>query len=202
MENGVLLLNRNFLALEVTSWRRALALVFRGRAAVVDEDSRTHDFTDWLTLSQTIEESPTGFVHTPRLRIAIPEVVALKVFGGAPRRGIPFTRRNILLHYNHCCCYCGKLLPAGNLNLDHIVPRSRGGTTDWANTVPTCIPCNSRKGNRLPKEAGMSLRVKPTRPNGDSRAVFTARGVLKDSWRRFIANGHFNGHSNGANKKT
>lgn len=202
MGSDVLLLNRNFLALEVTTWRKAIALLFRGRAAVVDLDSRTYDFSDWLVVSEGIEDSPAGFVHTPRLRIAIPEVVALKAYGGVPKKGIPFSRKNILHHYGYLCCYCGKRFPTHKLNLDHIIPRSRGGATDWANTVPACIPCNSKKGNRLPSEAGMRLMVKPSRPHGSSRAAFSARGVLRDSWHRFIAvkhnnNGNSSGTANG-----
>lgn len=198
MGSDVLILNRNFLALEVTTWRKAIALLFRGRASVVDLDSRTYDFSDWIVASESIGEGSAGFVRTPSLRIAIPEVMALKVYGGAPRKGIPFTRKNILHHYGYCCCYCGKHLPTHMLNLDHILPRSRGGATDWANTVPACIPCNSKKGNRLPSEAGMRLMVKPSRPNGNNRAAFSVRGALRDSWHRFIAVGKKKKGSNGA----
>ena len=184
----VLVLNSNFYAIEVTDWRRAMGLLYLNRAMVVDSEWRTYDFGDWLDLSRSIAEHPAGFVHTPSLRIAIPEVIALTVFGKVPRREVTFTRRNIYHHYGYRCCYCGERFPTSELNLDHVLPRSRGGRTDWRNVVTSCIPCNKRKGNRLPGEARMTLRIKPHRPRPrPGAAVLVQLPVpIRRSWQQFI----------------
>lgn len=188
MTADVLILNRHFCAIEVTNWQRALTLVYLDRATVVDDEYRTYDFNNWLDLSKEIQEHPAGFVSTPHFKIAIPEVIALKYFGKVPTREVPFTRRNIYLHYGNRCCYCGKHLASSELNLEHIIPRSRGGKTDWNNIVTACIPCNLKKGNRLPEEAHMKLIIEPSRPKwkqGPS-LLFQSPVSIRRSWQRFI----------------
>lgn len=194
MSADVLVLNRHFQAVEVASWQRALGLLYLDHAHVVDEEYRTYNFKDWLDLSKTITENPGGFVHTPTMRIAIPEVLTLHLYDKLPRREVPFTRRNIYQHYNYHCCYCGRCLPSEKLNLDHVIPRSRGGPTDWSNIVTSCIPCNLRKGNRLPQEAGMHLKVRPTKPKGrHGAAIFLRSPVpIRRSWQRFIDSMYWN----------
>ncbi len=186
----VLVLNRSFCAVEVSSWQRALALLYLGRASVVGEDCRVHNFKDWIELSHAIEENPAGFISTPTLKIAIPEVIALNFFDKVPLRGIPFTRRNIYLHYGNRCCYCGKRFPLSGLNLDHVIPRSRGGKTDWSNIVTSCVPCNLKKGSHLPREAGMRLVIPISKPRMKRGAVLFLRAPaqLRRSWQRFVDN--------------
>lgn len=190
----VLLLNRNFRALQLTSWQRAITLVYRDLALIVDEEYKTYDFATWLELSRTIRESPAGFISTPSLRLAVPEVIALRFFEKLPCRNVPFTRRNIYQHYQFRCCYCGRGFPSDELNLEHVVPRSRGGRTDWFNVVTACIPCNLRKGNRLPEEAGMRLIQKPSRPGSKNAFALLLRAPipLRRSWQRFIDNVYWN----------
>ena len=190
MSADVLILNRNFFAIHVTNWQRAVTLLALERAMVVDEEYNTYNFQDWIDLSQTMSQSPGGFIHTPTLRIAIPEVIALKVFEKVPNRQVPVTRRNIYQHYGYRCCYCGKHLPPAELNLEHITPRSRGGGSDWNNVVTACIPCNLRKGNRMPAEAGMRLIVTPSRPKLRAGAAIIVRSPvqIRRAWQRFIDN--------------
>lgn len=190
MSAHVLVLNRNLYAIAVTPWERAMALLYIDHAGVVDEDYNVHDFSDWLALSQEIREHPAGFIHTPTLRIAIPDVIALKTFDKVPRQEVPFTRRNIYYHYGNKCCYCARKLPSSELNLDHVIPRSRGGTTDWTNIVTACIPCNLRKGNRLPHEAGMRLLVPVSRPRIKQGITLVAKSPIpmRRCWQRFIDN--------------
>lgn len=191
----VLVLNRSFCAVEVSSWQRALSLLYLGRASVVGEDYRIHDFKDWVELSRASRESPTGFVSTPNLKIAIPEVIALNFFDKIPLREIPFTRRNIYLHYKNRCCYCSKRFPLSGLNLDHVIPRSRGGKTDWSNIVTSCLACNLKKGNRLPREAGMRLMIPISRPKMRRGAVVFMRapGKLLRSWQKFVDSAYWDG---------
>jgi len=188
MTADVLILNRNLFAIHVASWERALTLLYMDRARVVDQEYRTYDFKDWMDLSRQIKEHPAGFVSTPTLRIAVPEVIALNHYEKVPLREIPFTRRNIYQHYRNRCCYCGKRFLSSELNLEHILPRSRGGATDWNNVVTSCIPCNLKKGDLLPTEAGMRLKIAPSRPKCRPGAVLILRSpvAIRRSWQRFV----------------
>ncbi|MBU2568265.1 MAG: HNH endonuclease [Elusimicrobia bacterium] len=190
----VLVLNRNFFAIQITTWRRALRLVYMDRASVVDEEYKTYSFGDWCEISRYIKAHPGGFVKTPALRIAIPEVIALKFYDRVPFRDVKFTRRNIYEHYNYKCCYCGKKLPPTQLNLDHVVPRSRGGRTDWKNVVTSCISCNLKKGSFLLEEAGMKLKIKPNRPavNPCLSLILKSPAKVKSSWQKFIDSVYWN----------
>jgi len=193
MNSEVLILNRNFYAIQVTTWERALTLLYLDRAYVVDEEYGTCEFRDWVDLSKMMKDDPRGFVHTPTLKVAVPDVIALKFFDKVPRSEVPFTRRNIYAHYGHRCCYCGRHFPPSELNLDHVVPRSRGGLTNWANVVTSCIPCNLRKGNRLPTEANMKLKVRISKPKFRQGLTFAFRSPLKvkRSWQKFVDNAYW-----------
>ncbi|MBI4375687.1 MAG: HNH endonuclease [Elusimicrobia bacterium] len=182
-------MNRNFYAIQVATWERALTLLYLDRASVVDDQYQTYNFSDWLELSRTIKEHPGGFIHTPYFRLAIPDVIALKFFDEVPpAQEVPFTRRNIYQHYGYRCCYCGRRFPTSELNLDHVIPRSRGGATDWSNIVTACIPCNLKKANRLPAESGMRLIIPLTKPKAGPGLVLAARSPvpIRSSWQRFI----------------
>ena len=192
--SDVLVLNRSFFAVQIISWRRALSLVYLDHARVVDDEYRTYTFDDWRELSAMIAKDPSGYVHTPTFRMAIPDVISLRYFDGLPKSEVKFTRRNIYEHYAYKCAYCGHRYSTAELNLEHVVPRSRGGKTDWTNVITSCIPCNLRKGNRLPEEAGMKLLVQPSKPQwtGTAAMCFRPGFRLKSSWQRFIDNVYWN----------
>src|SRR5437016_13833721 len=101
MSGDVLVLNRNFYAIHITPWRRALSLVYLDHARVVDEEYRTYTFDDWREISSLTVNNPSGYIQTPTFKIAIPEVISLRFFDGLPRSEVKFTRRNIYEHYNH-----------------------------------------------------------------------------------------------------
>lgn len=194
MSADVLVLNRSFYAIQITNWQRALSLVYLDHARVIDEEYRTYSFSDWQALSNLIDHYPAGYIHTPSFRIAIPEVIALRMYDRIPVSEIKFTRRNIYEHYNYRCCYCGEKFHSNDLNLEHIVPKSRGGLSAWNNVVTSCIPCNMRKGDLLPEEAGMKLLIKPTRPRwkGAQSLVLHSSIRMKASWQKFIDNVYWN----------
>lgn len=194
MGADVLVLNRHFYAIHITDWRRALSLLYLDHARVVDQEYRTYDFSDWQELSREMESHPSGFVQTPTFRIAVPEVIALRAYGHIPVSEIKFTRRNIYEHYGYRCCYCGHKFQTSDLNLEHIIPRSRGGQTSWANVVTSCIACNIKKGSLLPEEAGMKLLIQPTKPKwkGAGSLVFRSSFKVKASWQKFIDSVYWN----------
>ena len=187
--SNVLVLNKNFCAINITNWKNAMSLLYQEVATVVDENYVQYKFDDWKELSQMMDEAPNGFVHTPHFKIAVPDIIRLENYESIPKRSVKFTRRNVYQHYGYKCCYCGNKFHTQNLNLDHVVPRSRGGRTNWDNIVTSCIPCNTRKENKTPREAGMKLRVNPSRPKwrgNKSFIEFNGPIEIKTSWQKVI----------------
>jgi len=161
LNTKVLVLNRNFLPVHVTSVRRAFSLLYQGVAEAVDDQYRTFDFDSWSALSATVHDDTIGMVN--RI-IRVPRVILLLTYDRIPRRQVRFNRFNVYARDRNTCQYCGLRLPRVELNLDHVIPRSQGGTSVWENIVCSCHGCNRRKGGRTPKEAGMKLLHHPRRP--------------------------------------
>ena len=157
----VLVLNRHYQPVQVTSVRRALTMVYMGAARALDRQYRQFDFPSWAALAAEVGDETIG---TPSRRIVIPRVVVLQAYDRVPVGRIRFSRHNIFARDDHTCQYCGARLPRRDLNLDHVVPRSKGGKTNWENVVTSCIECNFKKGGRTPDEAGMRLVRAPHRP--------------------------------------
>jgi len=136
----VLVLNASYEPLNITTWRRAVVMVLKGKAE--------------------------GLEHDPGRRIRedtlLPTVIRLRHFVRVPYKQLPLTRRNLFHRDGHRCQYCGA--SADQLSVDHVVPRSRGGLDIWENVTTACLPCNVRKGNRTPREAAMPLLRPPHRP--------------------------------------
>lgn len=188
MSADVLVLNKNFAAIQTMDWQKVFSLVWQGHAEVVDQDYQVYDFEEWAELSKLIADNPSGYVHTVNFRLAIPDVIRLTRYERLPNSEVKFTRSNIYQHYKYTCCYCGIKYPASNLNHDHVIPRSRGGATNWHNIVLSCLDCNAKKANRTPEEAGMKLLVQPSRPRfkGVQHALVQTPFKVRESWQRFI----------------
>ena len=161
LDSAVLVLNRNFQPIHVTNVRRAFALLYAGSAQAVDRQFRTFDFNSWAELSA---ETGDEVVHTVSRAIRVPRVILLQIYDRIPHAKVRFSRHNIYSRDNNTCQYCGQQLTRSELNLDHVVPRSRGGRTTWDNVVCCCVDCNVRKGARSPDQAGLRLLKIPTRP--------------------------------------
>jgi 5-methylcytosine-specific restriction endonuclease McrA len=161
LNSRVLVLNRSYLPVHVTSVKRAFALLYQGVARAVDEQYRTFDFESWRHLSIEIHHERLGIVDG---FIRVPRVLLLSAYERVPRRHVRFSRFNIFARDGNTCQYCGQRLPRTDLNLDHVVPRSRGGLSTWENIVCSCHSCNRRKGGRTPEEARMVLVRRPRRP--------------------------------------
>ncbi|MBI5510754.1 MAG: HNH endonuclease [Deltaproteobacteria bacterium] len=157
----VLVLNRNFQPVSVIGVRRALCMLYVGVARALDGQFRQFDYQSWRAISAELHDDTVGTLNR---RIKIPRVVVLQVYDRVPMGRIRFSRHNIFVRDDHTCQYCGRRLARKELNLDHVVPRSRGGKTAWENVVASCIDCNFRKGGRTPAEAAMKLVRAPRRP--------------------------------------
>jgi 5-methylcytosine-specific restriction endonuclease McrA len=167
MHSPVLVLNATYEPVNVCAARRAVVLVLKGVAAA--------------------EEISNAFVHSPSRRLPVPSVIRLLEYRRIPFQGRALSRKNILLRDRNTCQFCSKVLPAGELTLDHIIPRSRGGESSWENLVACCHTCNNRKGDRLPEEAGMKLLRRPR-----SFTVHTSRQLMRimgrsdATWRKYL----------------
>ncbi len=194
LDRQVLVLNRLWQAINVCTVRRAFTLLCQGHAQVVNADGQnnffTHDFDSWRDLS--VREPEPEMVHTISVKIRVPRVIVLLLFDRMPKKEVKFTRYNIFERDKNTCQYCGKVFDRRDLNLDHVVPRDKGGATTWENIVCSCIPCNTKKGNRLPHQAHMHLIKKPVRPKWRPFVHITFDSQVHDSWRHFIDLAYWN----------
>lgn len=188
-EGAVLVLNNVYQAVQITGVRRAFRLFYAGRARAVAPDFRTYDFDNWCDLPPGVDHET---IVTPRRAIRIPRVIQLVHYDRVPRRDVRFTRRNIFFRDRNRCQYCGHVFPQAELNLDHVVPLSRGGQSSWDNVVCACIRCNSRKGSRTPVEAGMHLIRVPKRPAGHPVLRAGWIGPHYEEWRTFLDVAYWN----------
>lgn len=184
----VLVLNKSWIAVNVASAKRALTLLFQGHARVVHpKDYALYDFDAWMEFSQTNDGVPARrYVYTPTSRIRLPEVIVLTGFNGFYSPEVRLSRRNIFARDKSVCQYCGHRFPRTELTIDHVIPRSRGGTDSWENLVLACTSCNLRKRDRTPEEAQMPLIRKPVAPRWLPRfnSPLTKEELL--SWKRFV----------------
>jgi 5-methylcytosine-specific restriction endonuclease McrA len=163
----VLVLNRHFEAVQLTTARRAFVLLYGGAAQALDEDGETYEFHVWRTLPLREQDDVIPIVGGG---LRVPRVVHLQRYDRTPRLTVRLTRRNLMFRDAHQCQYCGKRPPLRELNIDHVLPRSRGGPDSWENLVTACRVCNLRKGWKTPDEANMRLARRPFRPKWTTTA--------------------------------
>ena len=184
LNSGVLVLNRAFFPVHITSVRRAFCLLYAGLARAINSRYEMFDFQSWSELSIHTNEEAIGLVGR---MIRVPRVVVLTAYDRVPRRNVRFCRRNIFGRDRNTCQYCGKVFPTNELNLDHVIPRSRGGKTTWENIVCSCIACNKRKGGELPEQKGMRLIRRPARPQWAPQFAFSPRTSIRQEWLPFLS---------------
>jgi 5-methylcytosine-specific restriction endonuclease McrA len=166
---AVLVLNASYEPLHVVSVRRAVVLLLKEKAQVV--------------------EAAESVLRAERMALQIPIVIRLVAYVHVPRRWrLPVSRKGVLARDTYTCQYCGKQPPRHALTVDHVVPRSRGGSTSWQNLVTACAPCNRRKGGRVPDEAGMRLLSEPAQPRFIAVAFLEARAPDKhrEVWQKYV----------------
>jgi 5-methylcytosine-specific restriction endonuclease McrA len=186
----VLVLNNNWVPIRVTTAMDALRKMFEGKAkAIVVDDYSQYDFDSWAEL-KVVKDNP--YIVTARSEIKIPEVILLKKYGKMPERKVVCSRANIFRRDKYTCQYCGKQATGEELTIDHVLPRSRGGTTEWTNCVVACIGCNRKKANKLPSEVGMKLRNKPFKPNWSPRLVLQKVKNTPEAWEKFVSDAYWN----------
>ena len=166
MDASVLVLNATYEPLNVVSVRRAIVLLLKEKAEVVEATRAT--------------------LRSERAELNCPLVIRLITYVNVPRQlGLPLTRRTVLARDQQMCQYCGTQPGKNYLTVDHVIPRSKGGLSVWDNVVTACAACNQRKGNRTPHEANMQLRSKPARPRYIA-IVLLGHGNTPNVWHKYL----------------
>ena len=164
INRNVLMLNQNYEPLTICSARRAIVLLFQGKA-------------------EMIETSDGLKIHTVSRAYSLPSVVRLWQYRRVPFRKIMLSRKNIITRDGHRCQYCGTR--RGSMTIDHVIPKKLNGVDTWDNMTCACVRCNNKKGDRTPEQAGMKIRKQPVRP---SHISFIQRhlGDHDQRWRPYL----------------
>lgn len=161
-KNKVLVLSKSYEPLSITSSRKAFLLVYTDKAEVIDFGS--------------------GVLRSPTVSFNVPSIIRLKT---RPKYSIyskvELNRKNIFRRDNNQCQYCGSF---ENLTLDHIIPKSKGGSSSWDNLVTACNSCNNKKDNKMLHEVGMKLRSEPKRPNYVQFLI--KKNKIQESWKPYL----------------
>lgn len=165
----VLVLNAALQPVGRVSWIRAVSDWYVGRVKILEV------YADRVIRSVSFE-------------IQMPAVVMHLHHAGPHRRAIRFSRDNVYLRDKGCCQYCGLKLHRNSFTFDHVLPRARGGKTEWDNVVLACGPCNALKQDRTPEEARMRLLNKPVRPRAlpDLTAEIEYEPGMPDEWKAYL----------------
>lgn len=161
-----LVLNQGYQPIKIVNWKRAICLFFMNKADVLSTYDRE--------------------IHTVDNSYRAPAVIRLLNFSRLPRPTPKFSRAAVYARDGHRCQYCGKRFKSSKLTLDHVVPRVKGGTTDWENITTSCQRCNRKKGSRLLREAGMVLRTTPKKPQWNSSSALIGLRNVPAIWRDWI----------------
>ena len=167
MNSRVLVLNASYEPINVCTVRRALVLILKGVARA--------------------EEGSDRVVHSPSVRMPEPSVIRLLEYIHIPYERTSLSRKNVLLRDHNTCQYCARASSPHELTLDHVVPRSRGGSSGWENLVACCRACNNRKGDRTPEEARMRLIRRPQSFSSHvNRQIIRYLGRSDEAWRKYL----------------
>ena len=162
-----LLLTQGYEPIQIISWQRAVTLLALDKVEVVDEYDAE--------------------IRAQSMIVRIPSIVRLRKAFRRYAKPVKFSRVNIYARDNYRCQYCGKRASIGELTYDHVMPRSRGGMTEWTNIVTCCYLCNRQKGGRTPREAGMALLAQPTQPTWmPSVQIRVSARSVPDAWRDYV----------------
>jgi 5-methylcytosine-specific restriction endonuclease McrA len=164
MNAKVLILNQNYEPMSIINVRKAIVLLYLGKAELIEANDALR-------------------VRSVSMTMPFPSILRLGVYVRVPYKKIILSRKNILRRDAHKCQYCGR--SDLTLTVDHVHPISRGGEDTWENLVCACVRCNNRKGDRTPDEAVMPLRRRPMRPN---HVTFIRHfvGSLDDRWKPYL----------------
>ena len=185
IDEPALCLNSSWQPTTFLSIGTVIATLLRDMACVIHPET-----FEPLTFDEWMERAPADsrFIKTSGRPVPAPDVVVLKKYGAMPPTKVSFNRQNLFKRDVYSCQYCGVALPGSKLQVEHVVPRSKGGPTTWTNCVAACDACNSAKADRLPAEAGMKLRTKPAAPRWKP-GLQIPQGEVRPLWLQLLKQG-------------
>jgi len=180
LKQKTLILNKVWMPIGISTVREAIVLLYRDVAKAVCPDSfQTYDFDDWLL----VPPNGNGYITTIKRKISAPHVMVLNSYDRVPTIST-FSKRNVLKRDRYTCQYCGK--QSRDLTIDHVLPKSRGGTTVWTNVVTACEECNRSKADKTLKKSGMVLKNEPYRPDLNMAKIIRKKIRKHEVWNKFI----------------
>lgn len=187
LQQPVLVLNSRWQPVGVMTVAKSLTKVWNEAAKIIDPESfQMYSWEDWADLEASSGED---VIRTKSFNIRLPEVIVLKNYDKLPTNAVTFSRRNIYKRDRYTCQYCHKQPGSEELTIDHVQPKSQGGTSSWTNCVLACIDCNSRKADRTPEQAKMPLRVQPHKPSW--KPLYASHKTKIKSWSKFISEAYW-----------
>ena len=165
--NPVLVLNTAWLRIRICSVAKAIRLVCRDRARIIDAEGEnptflTYNWEDWIKLPFSKEQD---IIRGPHISILRPKVIVLKYFNSIPQYGLRLSKKNIMARDNYTCQYTGQKLLPNEADIDHVKPKSKGGTNSWDNVVTCDKKINRKKADKTVQEAGLHLLSTPHKPS-------------------------------------
>lgn len=177
-----LVLNRNWQAVTFMPVQTCIVTTMRDMACVVHPETFVPmSFDEWCD----VDLEDLRWIKTSSTSIPAPEVIVLKRYGERPPRRVNFNRPNLWRRDEFSCQYCGATLPGSKLQVEHVLPRSKGGPTTWENCVAACGDCNAQKADKTPDQAGMRLRKQPHKPRWEPK-IPVPKGQIRDIWVPFL----------------
>lgn len=192
LERPCLVLNKRWNPIRVASVKEAISLVAKGSAFIIEPETYlTHHLLSWNDVSKAKEKLGDTRIRSCHLALVPPEVIVLTKYEKLAERTVVFSRRNLFKRDRYMCQYCGKQpKDHSELTMDHIVPRSKGGTSTWENAVLACYECNKLKADRTPEQAGMKLRKVPKKPSWKSLMQVNPK-MHRESWDAFLSRAYW-----------
>lgn len=182
----VLVLNRNWQAINVRTPQQAFVQMATDVATALDIDGENMIPMRWSQWIKLPVRDQDNAVRTPGGLIRVPSVIVLSRFAKVPKRRPKFSARALWTRDNSRCQYTGRELKPSEGNIDHILPRSRGGKTSWENCVLASRDVNSRKADRLPEEVGLRLLRSPVVPKELPSTLFIRNTHRIPEWKHFL----------------
>lgn len=191
LSRSVLVLNKGWQAIQIMSVKEAIGLVAKGSARIIDpSDYSAMDLDSWCEVSKAKEKYEGSVIRSQYLSLVPPEVILLNKYEGQGEKSVVFSRKNLFKRDRYTCVYCGKQPGPEELTVDHVHPKSRGGTSTWENCVLACVECNKVKANRTPAEAKMNLRKVPKKPSWKTLTNVNPK-ERKESWDSFLSRAYW-----------
>ncbi|MFW6025870.1 MAG: HNH endonuclease [Candidatus Woesearchaeota archaeon] len=182
LKKSVLVLNSSWIAIRIKTVKQAIKILCRKRACVINpNDYFVYKWEDWIKVEGVEGEC----IRASHYKIKIPEVIVLTLYDKLPSHDIKFSKKNVFKRDDYTCQYTGKKVNPKNADIDHIIPKSKGGKSTWSNCVVCSKDINRKKSNKLLKDTEYKLIKKPKKPNYMSLLIDKRKKIPK-SWEKFL----------------